>query len=42
VVSSERLRDIAMEAGFARVAVAQSALPGDLLKAASEVSFTGR
>jgi len=42
VVSSERLREIAVEAGFERVAVARSALPGDLLKAATEVSFTGR
>ncbi len=42
VVSSERMREIAVEAGFERVAVARSALPGDLLKAATEVSFTGR
>jgi uroporphyrinogen-III synthase len=42
VVSSDRLRDIAMEAGFERVAVARSALPADLLQAAAEVSFTRR
>jgi uroporphyrinogen-III synthase len=42
VVSSERLREIAMQAGFERVAVARSALPADLLQAASEVSFTRR
>jgi uroporphyrinogen-III synthase len=42
VVSSERLRDIALETGFERVVVARSALPGDLLAAAAGVSFTGR
>jgi len=42
VVSSDRLREIAMEAGFERVAVARSALPADLLLAAAEVSFTRR
>ncbi|HXP00422.1 MAG TPA: uroporphyrinogen-III synthase [Luteibacter sp.] len=42
VVSSDRLRDIAMEAGFERVAVARSALPTDLLEAAAGVSFTRR
>ena len=42
VVSSDRLRDIAVEAGFERVAVARSALPADLLQAAAEVSFTRR
>lgn len=42
VVSSERLRDIALETGFERVVVARSALPADLLAAAAGVSFTGR
>lgn len=42
VVSSERLRDIALEAGFERVAVARSALPTDLLEAAAGLSFTRR
>lgn len=42
VVSSERLRDIALATGFERVVVARSALPGDLLAAATEVSFTRR
>lgn len=42
VVSSERLRDIALQTGFERVVVARSALPGDLLAAAAGVSFTGR
>lgn len=42
VVSSERLRGIALEAGFERVAVARSALPTDLLAAAAGVSFTRR
>ncbi|WP_448096214.1 uroporphyrinogen-III synthase [Luteibacter yeojuensis] len=42
VVSSDRLREIAVEAGFERVAVARSALPTDLLQAATEVSFTRR
>ncbi|QWT19065.1 uroporphyrinogen-III synthase [Bacillus sp. NP157] len=40
VVSSERLRAVAMGMGFERVVVARSALPTDLLAAASEVSFT--
>jgi uroporphyrinogen-III synthase len=42
VVSSERLRDIARETGFERIVVARSAMPGDLLAAAAEVSFTRR
>lgn len=42
VVSSARLRDVAMAAGFERVVVASSALPSDLLAAAAEVSFTRR
>lgn len=42
VVSSERLRDIALQAGFERVAVARSALPADLLQAAAGISFTHR
>jgi uroporphyrinogen-III synthase len=40
VVSSERLRDIALAAGFADVAVAASAMPGDLLDAATARFFT--
>jgi uroporphyrinogen-III synthase len=42
VVSSERLREIATQVGFERVVVASSALPADLLAAASSVSFTRR
>lgn len=42
VVSSERLRDIATAVGFERVVVAASAMPSDLLAAASQVSFTRR
>ena len=42
VVSSERLRDITVGVGFRRVAVATSALPSDLLRAASALSFTSR
>lgn len=42
VVSSDRLREIAKQAGFERVTVAKSALPADLLEAASGVSFTRR
>ncbi|SEN43376.1 uroporphyrinogen-III synthase [Luteibacter sp. UNCMF331Sha3.1] len=42
VVSSERMRSAALDAGFERVAVARSALPTDLLTAAAGVSFTRR
>lgn len=42
VVSSERLRAIAQAAGFKRVVVAASAMPADLLEAASGLSFTRR
>jgi uroporphyrinogen-III synthase len=42
VVSSERLRDVAVQVGFQRVVVAASAMPADLLAAASQVSFTRR
>jgi len=42
VVSSERMRAAALDAGFERVAVARSALPADLLTAAAGVSFTRR
>lgn len=40
VVSSERLRVVALGMGFERVVVARSALPADLLATAAEVSFT--
>jgi uroporphyrinogen-III synthase len=42
VVSSERLREVAVRLGFERVVVASSAMPADLLAAASQVSFTRR
>jgi len=40
VVSSERLRDVANEAGFAEILVAASAMPADMLKTVGEYVFT--
>ncbi len=40
VVSSERLREVANEAGFAQILVAASAMPADMLKTVGEHVFT--